>query len=72
MISVFRVSGETKGEKFAIDVASIDETHAIEKVYANLGSKFGAKRGEVKIEKVEKINVEDSKNRVIKQLHGEQ
>ena len=72
MISVFRVTGMAKGEKFAIDIASIDESHAKEKIFANLGSRFGAKRNEIKIHKIEKIPESETKNKVIKQLHGGQ
>ena len=70
MISIFRVYGHAGGDKFSIDVAAIDESHAKEKVYANLGSKFRLKRNSIKIERIETIPVEKSKNRVIQQLHG--
>ncbi len=71
MINVYRVHGTAKGQKFSIDVAAIDESHAIEKVYANLGSKFRVNRPAIKIEKIEVIPVEKTKNKVIEQLHGE-
>ncbi len=71
MIKAFRVHGFAKGEKFSIDVAAIDKEHAIDKVYSNLGSKFGVKRTAIKITDVEEITFNDTKSRVLKQLHGE-
>ncbi len=70
MIKIFRVSGTMKGDKFNIDVSAIDENHAIEKVYANIGSKHGIKRREIKIKNVKTIDVSETKNRTLKQLHG--
>lgn len=72
MISAYRVYGITKGERFSIDVAAVDEAHAIEKVYANLGSKFKVKRTAIKILKVDKIPFSETKSKVLKQLHGEE
>ncbi len=70
MIRGYRVFGVVKGEKFSIDVAAVDKNHAIEKVYSNLGSRFGAKRTGIKIDRVEEIDLNETKNKVLKQLHG--
>ncbi len=70
MIKIFRVFGKVKGNRFALDVASTDKEHAIEKAYANLGSRHGATRHDIVIDDVKEIDPKETKSRVLKQLHG--
>ncbi len=67
----FRVTGSysPKGKKwyrFTKDVVADDEKRAIEKSYSLLGSKFGIKRGLIKINEVKEIKAEESNDPTVK------
>ncbi len=71
MMKAFRVSGSysPKGKKwyrFTKDVIADDEKGAIEKSYSLLGSKFGIKRGLIKINDVKEIEPKKSNDPVVK------
>jgi len=58
---VFRVSGRIDKpglyEPFTFnkEIAAVKETHAIEKIYAEMGSRHRAKRFQIKINSVEEV-----------------
>jgi large subunit ribosomal protein LX len=71
-MKVFRVIGEIRkpnlGTPFKKEVVAIKREHAVEKVYAELGSRHRVKRFQIKILKVEKVPPEDIENPLLKKL----
>lgn len=71
-LKIFRISGkilkpnlETSFEKEAI---ALKPEHAVEKIYAELGSKHRVKRHHIKILRVEEIKPEEVKDPIIKKM----
>ena len=75
-VKVFRVRGEIRKPnlqtKFRKEVAAVKPEHAVEKVYAELGSKHRVKRFQIRITKVEEVPFEKIENPVLKKLFGEE
>jgi large subunit ribosomal protein LX len=76
-MKVFRVTGEIRKPNlktsFKKEVVAIKPEHAVEKVYAELGSKHRIKRFQIKIASVEEIPPEEIANPLLKKLvTGEQ
>ena len=71
-LKVFRVTGEIRKPKlktkFQKEVLAAKPEHAVEKVYAEIGSKHRVKRFYMKIMKVEEIPVEEIENPVLKKI----
>ena len=71
-MKVFRVTGEIKKPKlatpFAKEVLADKPEHAVEKVYAEIGSKHRVKRFYMKITSVEEVSLEQIENPVLKKI----
>ena len=71
-MKVFRVTGEIRKPNlktsFRKEVVAIKPEHAVEKVYAELGSKHRIKRFQIKIASVEEIPPEEIANPLLKKL----
>ncbi len=71
-MKVFRVIGEIRKPNletpFKKEVVAIKREHAVEKVYAELGSRHRVKRFQIKILKVEEVPPEDIENPMLKKL----
>ncbi|TRO52118.1 50S ribosomal protein L18a [Candidatus Bathyarchaeota archaeon] len=71
-MKVFRVTGEINKPKlktsFAKEVVVDKPEHAIEKVYAEIGSKHRVKRFHIKIMSVEEVPIEDIENPILKKI----
>ena len=71
-MKVFRVTGEINKPKlktpFAKELVVDKPEHAIEKVYAEIGSKHRVKRFQIKIVNVEEVLVEEIENPILKKI----
>jgi large subunit ribosomal protein LX len=71
-MKVFRVSGEINKPNlkttFQKEVIALKPEHAVEKVYAELGSKHRVKRFHIKIANVEEIPPQEIANPLLKKL----
>ena len=71
-VKVFRVIGEIRKPNletpFKKEVVAVKREHAVEKVYAELGSRHRVKRFQIKILKVEEVPPEDIENPMLKKL----
>jgi large subunit ribosomal protein LX len=71
-LKVFRVTGEIKKPNlqtaFAKEVVAAKSEHAIEKIYAEIGSKHRVKRFHIKISGVEEVKPEDIENPILKKM----
>jgi len=71
-VKVFRVTGEIRKPNletsFRKEVIAIKPEHAVEKVYAELGSKHRVKRFQMKIVSVEEIPPQEIENPLLKKL----
>jgi len=71
-MKVFRVTGEINKPNlktsFAKEVVVDKPAHAVEKVYAEIGSKHRVKRFHIKILKVEEVPVEEIVNPILKKI----
>ena len=71
-VKVFRVTGEINKPKlktpFAKEVIVDKPEHAVEKVYAEIGSKHRVKRFQIKIVKVEEVSTEEIENPILKKI----
>jgi large subunit ribosomal protein LX len=71
-MKVFRVTGEISKPNlktpFAKEVLAAKPEHAIEKVYAEIGSKHRVKRHHIKILNVEEISPEEIENPILKKI----
>ena len=75
-MKVFRVTGEINKPKlktpFAKEVVVDKPEHAVEKVYAEIGSKHRVKRFQIKIVNVEEIPVDEIENPILKKIVTEE
>lgn len=75
-MKLFRVAGEIekKGLKtpFVREIVAAKSEHAVERIYAELGSKHRVKRFHVTIMNVEEIPSEEIKNPLLRKLVGEE
>ena len=71
-MKVFRVMGEIRKPNlktsFRKEVVAIKPEHAVEKVYAELGSKHRVKRFHIKITGVEEVPLQEIENPLLKKL----
>jgi len=71
-VKIFRVTGEINKPKlktpFAKEVIVDKPEHAVEKVYAEIGSKHRVKRFQIKIVKVEEVSTEEIENPILKKI----
>jgi large subunit ribosomal protein LX len=71
-MKVFRVIGEIRKPNlktpFKKEVIAIKPEHAVEKVYAELGSKHRVKRVHIKIVSVEEVLPQEIENPLLKKL----
>ena len=71
-MKVFRVTGEINKPKlkttFAKEVVVAKPEHAVEKVYAEIGSKHRVKRHHIKILKVEEVSLDEIENPILKKI----
>jgi len=61
-VKVYRVTGRINKRhffepiEFSKEIAAVKESHAIERIYAEMGSRHRAKRHQIKILKVEELD----------------
>jgi large subunit ribosomal protein LX len=71
-MKVFRVTGEINKPNlqtsFAKEVVVAKPEHAVEKVYAEIGSQHRVKRFHIKILNVEEISPEEIENPILKKI----
>jgi large subunit ribosomal protein LX len=71
-LKVFRVTGKIRKPKldtpFQKEVLADKPEHAVEKVYAEIGSKHRVKRFYMKILKVEEVSPEEIVNPILKKM----
>lgn len=71
-MKIFKVTGEIQKPNlktsFIKEVIALKPEHAVEKVYAELGSKHRVKRVHIKIVSVEEVQPQDIKNPILKKL----
>ena len=71
-MKVFRVTGKINKPKlktaFAKEVVVDKPEHAVEKVYAEIGSKHRVKRFHIKISGVEEVSPEEIENPILKKM----
>ena len=71
-VKVFRVTGEINKPKlktpFAKEVVVDKPEHAVEKVYAEIGSKHRVKRVHIKILNVEEVPLDEIENPILKKI----
>jgi large subunit ribosomal protein LX len=71
-LKVFKVTGEIRKPKlktpFTKEIMAAKPEHAVEKVYAEIGSKHRVKRCHMKIFKVEEVSPEAIEDPILKKL----
>ncbi|HVP26094.1 MAG TPA: 50S ribosomal protein L18Ae, partial [Candidatus Bathyarchaeia archaeon] len=71
-LKVFRVTGEIKKPNlqtpFRKEIVAEKAEHALERVYAELGSKHRVKRVHIKVESVEEVPPQEIENPMLKKL----
>ena len=71
-VKVFRVIGEIQKPNlktpFRKEVVAVKREHAVEKVYAELGSKHRVKRFHIKITTVEEVPLSEIENPLLRKL----
>ena len=71
-LKLFRVTGEINKPNlktpFTKEVLAVKSEHAIEKVYAEIGSKHRVKRFQLKISTVEEIFIDEIENPILKKI----
>jgi large subunit ribosomal protein LX len=71
-MKVFRVTGEickpNLATPFAKEVLASKSEHAIEKVYAEIGSKHRVRRYHIKIANAEEVPTEEIQNAILKKI----
>ena len=71
-LKVFRVTGEIKKPNlktpFAKEVIAAKPDHAVEKVYAEIGSKHRIKRFQLNILNIEEVPIEEIENPIVKKI----
>ncbi len=75
-MKAFEISGKFmmslhRWQKFAIQVAALDEKSAMEKTMALMGSRHKVKRKSVDIQNVKTLKLEEVTDNVVKHLLGE-
>ena len=61
-VRTFKITGEIKKGQtripFAVDINALKQEHAMQRLYADMGSRHRARRFEITIESVEEVNPE--------------
>lgn len=61
-VKVFKIAGEIKKGKtripFAVELSALKQEHALQRLYADMGSKHRARRFEITINSVEQVSQE--------------
>ena len=74
-MKVFKVTGEINKPRlntpFAKEVIADKAEHAVEKIYAKIGSRHRVSRHHIKIISSEEVSVEDIQNAILKKLVSE-
>jgi large subunit ribosomal protein LX len=74
-MKVFKVTGEINKPRlntpFAKEVIADKAEHAVEKIYAEIGSRHRVSRHHIKIMSAEEVSVEDIQNAILKKLVSE-
>jgi len=67
-VRTFKIAGEIKKGKtripFAVEVNALKQEHALQRLYADMGSRHRARRFEITINSVEQVNKEEAANDV--------
>lgn len=75
-MKVFRVTGEISKPNlmtsFAKEVIAAKPEHAVEKVYAEIGSKHRVKRFHIKILDIEEVSPKEIENPILKKIVTEE
>jgi len=58
-VRVYRVSGRIDKNTFSKEIAAAKEAHALEKIYAEMGSRHRAKRNQITILGIEEVPTEE-------------
>jgi large subunit ribosomal protein LX len=62
-VKTFRIAGEVKKPRttipFAVELKATKEQDAIDRVYADMGSRHKARRLEIKLEKIEELKTSE-------------
>ncbi|MDR1992253.1 MAG: 50S ribosomal protein L18a [Nitrososphaerota archaeon] len=71
-MKVFKVTGEINKPRlstsFVRELLADKSEHAVEKVYAEIGSRHRVKRTHIKITSAEEISAQDIKNPILKKI----
>jgi large subunit ribosomal protein LX len=71
-MKAFKVTGEIHkpnlATPFAKEIIADKSEHAVEKVYAEIGSKHRVKRFHIKISNVQEMNADEIENPILKKL----
>jgi large subunit ribosomal protein LX len=74
-MKVFKVTGQINKPRlntpFAKEVIADKAEHAVEKIYAEIGSRHRVSRHHIKIIGAEEVSVEDIQNAILKKLVSE-
>lgn len=61
-VKIFKIAGEIKKGKiripFAVEVSALKQEHALQRLYADMGSRHRARKFEITINCVEQVNEE--------------
>ena len=62
-VRMFKIAGEIKKGKtripFAVEVSALKQEHALQRLYADMGSRHRARKFEITINSVEQVNREE-------------
>jgi large subunit ribosomal protein LX len=71
-LKVFRITGEINkpnlNTTFKKEIVAAKPEHAVEKIYAELGSRHRVKRFQIRIDGVEEVSPENIENPLLKKL----
>jgi large subunit ribosomal protein LX len=71
-LKVFRITGEINkpnlNTTFRKEIVAAKQEHAVEKIYAELGSRHRVKRFQIRIDGVEEVSPENIENPLLKKL----
>jgi len=63
-VKTFKIAGEIKKGKtripFAVEVTAIKQEHALQRLYADMGSRHRARKFEITINSVDQVNKEEA------------
>lgn len=63
-VRMFKIAGEIKKGKtripFAVEISALKQEHALQRLYADMGSRHRARRFEITINSVEQVSKEEA------------